>query len=163
MITIIEVIEVATPSYNPEPEILENTPCIIKPLHSKQVLDIYRGNRANGTKVIQWDYHGGDNQIWYLKPVGDYYKIISKLNNNVLDVRGGSINNSADIITWPFHGGKNQLWSIKYDQKKKAHYIVAAHSGKCFDIYGHSYSKGAGLIQYSQHGGDNQRFIIEYK
>ncbi len=31
-------------------------------------LDVYEGSTQQNTPVIQWEYHGNDNQIWNIKP-----------------------------------------------------------------------------------------------
>ena len=29
-------------------------------------LDVFEGSTENNTPIIQWDFHGNDNQIWYI-------------------------------------------------------------------------------------------------
>ncbi len=36
--------------------------------HAGKVLDICEGNMHNGTKILQWDDHGGLNQAWIIVP-----------------------------------------------------------------------------------------------
>jgi len=31
-------------------------------------IDVYEGKAASGTRVVQWDYHGGVNQVWIITP-----------------------------------------------------------------------------------------------
>jgi hypothetical protein len=42
---------------------------MITSTHCERVLDIYAGNTTPGTKVIIWDRHGGDNQVWFQEPL----------------------------------------------------------------------------------------------
>jgi hypothetical protein len=37
--------------------------------HSGRALDVYGASTANGAQIIQWPWHGGDNQRWRLSPV----------------------------------------------------------------------------------------------
>ena len=36
--------------------------------HSKLFLDVWECNSENGALITQWDWHGGDNQHWYIVP-----------------------------------------------------------------------------------------------
>lgn len=31
-------------------------------------LDVFEGRTSQNTPIIQWDYHGNSNQIWYIHP-----------------------------------------------------------------------------------------------
>jgi elongation factor Tu len=60
--------------------------------HSGKCLDVIGGPGAvaNGVRVQQYDYLGGDNQKWRLVPVEDgYYQLIAKHSGKCLDVIGG--------------------------------------------------------------------------
>ena len=37
--------------------------------HSGKCLDVYEWSLADGARVVQWDCHGGMNQLWYLFPI----------------------------------------------------------------------------------------------
>lgn len=58
----------------------------IKSRLSGLVLDIESGGTNPGAKVIPWEKHGKDNQLWYDDPVTG--TIRSKLTNFCLDVEG---------------------------------------------------------------------------
>lgn len=59
----------------------------IKSRLSGLVLDIEKGSTSPGAKVIPWEKHGKDNQLWYDDPITG--TIRSKLTNFCLDVEGG--------------------------------------------------------------------------
>jgi hypothetical protein len=83
----------------------------IRAKHSHRVLDVTSISTANGERIQQWDYLGGDNQRWRLESVGDgYYKIVAQHSGKVLDVRGVSTANGARIQQWDYLGGNNQRW-----------------------------------------------------
>jgi elongation factor Tu len=81
--------------------------------HTRKVLDVEGGARRNGTRVQQWDWHGGEHQQWRLEHVADgYYRIIARHSGLCLDVSGISGSNGANVVQWTFVGGWNQLWRI---------------------------------------------------
>jgi len=70
--------------------------------------------KDKGATIIQWPWHGGDNQRFLVDQQSDgSWKISAKHSNLVLDVRGGSVDKGADIIQWPWHGGGNQRFNIQ--------------------------------------------------
>jgi len=129
--------------------------------HSGKVLDVYGGYKSDKANVYQFDWHGGDNQIWLLELQNDgYYKITSKNSGKVLDVKDASNSNSANIYQYYWHGADCQRWRI--ESLNNGYYKVSAkHSGKVFDIEGASTSNSANLKQYDWHGGDNQQWKFE--
>ncbi|MEZ4542239.1 MAG: RICIN domain-containing protein [Chloroflexota bacterium] len=61
--------------------------------------------------MIQWNWHGGDNQRFRLEHLGDgLYKITAKHSGKVLDVSAASPDGGAVVIQWDWHGGNNQRW-----------------------------------------------------
>jgi len=77
------------------------------------VADVYGSNRPNGTKVIAFAQHGGENQQWEISDG----RIRSKLNNLVMDIsEHRCINNSpgASVIMWSEKSRSNssQLWKM---------------------------------------------------
>ncbi len=96
--------------------------------HCGKALDVCEGKAQNGTKIIQWDYNGHKNQVWFLDPIGfvptpnTAYKVISALDNKyALDVSQNP-NDFGNLILWP--------WSNTANQK----YYFTAHNGKYFMI-----------------------------
>ncbi len=72
------------------------------------------GVTSNGTAVIQYGYHGGTNQKWYLVPIdGGAFKIISALSGKALCVKDASLEENAPIIQWTYgndNGDTNDEW-----------------------------------------------------
>jgi hypothetical protein len=73
-------------------------------------LDALGGNSANGTPVILWSCHRGDNQLWEITNNRELLGI----GNKCLDVSGGGSANGSPIILWTCHGGPNQRWDARY-------------------------------------------------
>jgi hypothetical protein len=132
----------------------------IRAKHSGKVLDVEGVSTANGAKIQQWDYLGGDNQKWRLESVGGgYYRIVAQHSGKVLDVAGISTANGARIQQWDWLGGDNQKW--KLEALDDGHYkIVAKHSGKVLDVEGISTANGAKIQQWDWLGGNNQRWTL---
>ena len=66
------------------------------------------GVTSNGTAVVQYGYHGGANQKWYLVPTdGGAFKIISALSGKALCVKDASLEENAPIVQWTY-GNDNQ-------------------------------------------------------
>lgn len=70
-------------------------------------LDIERGNRDDGARVIAWDCNrGAANQRWTLR--GN--QIRSELNGKCLDLKEGHARPGQPVIMWRCNGGSNQRW-----------------------------------------------------
>jgi hypothetical protein len=81
--------------------------------NSGKVLDVTGGSQQAGAAVIQWSYHGGANQHWYVLDAGNSTcKIESVGSGKVLDVEGGSVQDGARVLQWDDHNGANQHWSL---------------------------------------------------
>src|SRR5918994_156497 len=81
--------------------------------HSLMVLDVAGGSLDNGAPIVQWDWHAGNNQrFWIDDAGGDLFSLRSVHSGKVLDVSGWSADNGAPIQQWDWHGGNNQLWQI---------------------------------------------------
>jgi hypothetical protein len=81
--------------------------------HSLKVLDVSNWSTGNGAPIWQWEWHGGNNQRFWIDDVGgDLFALRSVNSNLVLDVSGWSPDNGAQIQQWEWHGGNNQLWQI---------------------------------------------------
>lgn len=66
------------------------------------------GVTSNGTAVVQYGYHGGANQKWYLVPTdGGAFKIISALSGKALCVKDASLEENAPIVQWTY-GNDNE-------------------------------------------------------
>ncbi|RKG79326.1 hypothetical protein D7W82_31025 [Corallococcus sp. CA049B] len=128
--------------------------------NSGKAFDIEGGSTANGAPVIQWGYHGAENQQFSLDRLADgTYRFVARHSGLVLDVAGGSTANGARLLQWPWHGGDNQRFLVEPQGDGRVR-VVAKHSGLVLDITGGSAADGVPLIQWPWHGGDNQRFVI---
>lgn len=84
--------------------------------NSGSVLDVEGAWTWNGATVLQWPWHGGDNQRWRLVDNGDgTYRLENEHSGLVLDVEGASTSNGANVQQWAWNGGDNQRWILSSD------------------------------------------------
>ena len=123
-------------------------------------LDVSDSSTENGSTVIQWQCHGGDNQAWRIERADDGYnsRLVSRQSGKCLDVRGESRDDGAPVIQWQCHGGANQQWRL--EAVGTGYRFVARHSGKCLDVAGSSTDDGIAIIQWQCHGGANQTWLV---
>jgi hypothetical protein len=127
--------------------------------HSSRAMDVSGASTANGAPLIQWDFHGGQNQMFRPDPMGGgFFRLVSLNTGKVADVSGASMASGAAIVQWDWHGGDNQLFRLEPLSDGFVR-IIAKHSGKVIDVAGGSTGNGAQLIQWDWHGGPNQRWL----
>jgi hypothetical protein len=128
--------------------------------HSSRAMDVSGASNASGAQLIQWGYHGGQNQMFRPDPVGGgYFRLVALHSGKVADVAGASMANGAAILQWDWHGGNNQLFRLESLSDGFVR-IIAKHSGNVIDVSGASTGDGAQLIQWDWHGGNNQRWLL---
>jgi hypothetical protein len=67
----------------------------------------------DGADVIQYPWHGGNNQQWKIENLDDGWKrIVNRQSGKCLDVRGASIADHARVQQHAWHGGDNQRWKL---------------------------------------------------
>lgn len=84
-------------------------------------LDADGGKTDPGTNIIQWDYNGGENQMWIIKPEEGPKRFHPNHNFIVMPAsnRHMALDVSQDpqakgkMILWNKHGQQNQLWRIE--------------------------------------------------
>jgi hypothetical protein len=83
---------------------------------SGKCVDLYNGDLANGTPIIQWTCHNGANQKWEMievvndpnNPNDDSYLMKNRKSGKCLEVYNGSTQRGAIMTQWDCHGGANQ-------------------------------------------------------
>ncbi len=134
------------------------------------VLDVYNGGKTAGVNVIQWSYHGGDNQKWYIdkvtkefpEPSKDYtgtYNIRSQKSQLLMDVYNEGKDKGTNVIQWEANNGLNQRWN--FEKLENGYYkITSVMSGMSLDVYNGGSDLGNRVIQWPYHGGTNQQWRI---
>ncbi|MEV6400989.1 RICIN domain-containing protein [Streptomyces sp. NPDC051907] len=128
---------------------------------SGKALSVHGGSTENDANVVQWPYHAGDHQHWYLQSVaGDAWRLINAKSLQALSVYGGSTDDGANVDQWPYEGTANQLWTPKPVNDNVCE-LVNKRSGKALSVYGGSTDDGANVVQWPYHAGDHQHWRIE--
>lgn len=130
----------------------------IKNRASGKVIDVSGRSTANGARIQQWGYAGGDNQHWRVESTGnDQYKLTAIHSGKVMDVVDGSTLRGAKIQQWDDFGSSNQRWKI--ESTGGGYYrIVSVKSNMALDVPGGDIANGVQLIQWTAHGQNNQQW-----
>lgn len=149
---------------------------------SGKVLDVYGGDAANGSPIIQWmnKNDGARNQQWIAEKQADgTYKLVSALPYSqylVLDVYGAEAKPAAKTILWIDKGDNaaNQRWSF---EEAPEHYVytnsvsegtytirTSLDATKALDVYQALNVAGTKVIIWVSPGAGsaNQRWSITY-
>jgi hypothetical protein len=75
--------------------------------------------------VQQWDYGNWDNQLFEIKPVGEYYRIIAKCSNKCLDIPSERVTeNGAKVQQWDCNDVDNQLQDRAFRRLLSHHFQI---------------------------------------
>lgn len=122
---------------------------IIKSKLTGYALDVEGGGRI-GARVIPWDKHGKDNQVWYDDLATG--TIRTKAGNFCMDIE-----NEQLCVREYQPGDPNQQW-VRQDQ-----YIRnRVDSNRVLDIMNNSREKGAKIGAWNFNGGQNQSWEFEF-
>lgn len=143
----------------------------IKNVRSGQFLDVSGGSASNGANVIQWKYHGDDNQKWkivYLADIygstyGGLYKIVSALDETkALTVSGGSGANSTNICISTFTNSASQRFAFVRKSDFTGYFLTQSSNYlSAITVAGASYNQGANVFQYQYNATRNDEWLIE--
>lgn len=132
-------------------------------------LDVYGGTAAAGTRVIQWDDHGGDNQRWLITEDGGSVTvggvscptvtIASKLNTSLyIGAASTARGSKCTLRTSPMRFAAFPVQSVP----DGLYQIVSGlRRDVACDVTGASKASGANLELWGLHGNNNQVFAIE--
>ena len=134
------------------------------------MLDVYKGESLDGTKVVAWKSNGGCNQRWMIRKVGDSFMIISACTGKVLDISGG-VKVGQDVIIYTNHGGDNQRWKFDNAEYNNTDYngeymiVSMMDTNKVLDIKGGitNKSKSGDAIIFTRKVSNNKNQIFRLK
>jgi hypothetical protein len=130
-------------------------------LNSRKAIEVKNYSRDNGAEICQWDFHGGDNQLWKIEETGDgFYYIKSVLTGKNLEVYGFSQDNGGRLTQWDHTAAKNQQWEMRRGEDG-SFMIFNRNSNKVMDINAASLANAGSVQQWQNANGNNQKFIIE--
>ncbi len=126
---------------------------------SGKCADVYAASEKPGAIVLQWNCHGGDNQLWRMEERSGRVRFVSVNSDLCLEVKDSSTEDMAPVIQMPCSESKSQWWRLRTVEGEYRN-IVSEISGKCLDTTHGSMDDGAGLIQYACHGEDNMKWSV---
>lgn len=137
--------------------------------NSDRFLDVYQGEDANGTHVIQYHENGASNQRWTLQPIGTststghtMYRVMSSDNGKCLDVWNGQQSRAGDYLDiWDCHdidglplpGGNQhdtQNFTLEHPVRRMPNLTLLRNNatGLYANISGNQTGDGAWVIQW---------------
>jgi Ricin-type beta-trefoil lectin domain-like len=146
-------------------------------LNSGLALDLFRGNLAMGTPMVQYNFHGEWNQRWRLGETEQGGRLawlifpdtgpVQDLSLFCLGVTKGSMDDGAEIHLQDRNVGREPDYQKFFleqvaGQPEGFVRIVATHSGKCFDVEFQSQNQLAKVHQFRINGQTNQVWRIIY-
>ena len=104
-----------------------------------------------------WDYHGGDNQLWYWDP-NEVAIRSKKYPNKVIDLHMADFNRHGwgKIYLHEWNEGSNQKWRLEGDR------LISHFKNLHLDIYGGKRENGTGVGGYPNkaQNGHNQKWML---
>jgi hypothetical protein len=153
--------------------------------NSERLLDVYEGQDANGTHVIQYHENGAVNQRWKLQPIGTststghtMYRIMSVDSGKCLDVDRGQGSGRGDYLNiWDCHdidglpapGGNQrdtQNFTLEHPVPRLANLTLLRNNatGLYANIRGNQTGDGTWVIQWPDQAGayaaPNETFFL---
>jgi hypothetical protein len=118
--------------------VAEAKPLVAK--HSGKCLDVEGRAEAtqDGARILQWSCHGGADQNWTLRDMGNgFVSMIAEHSNKCLEVIGGNPNNEALIQQATCTGEPRQLWQREsMPTAGEYRFRTALTGGRCLDVRG---------------------------
>lgn len=130
--------------------------------HSGLALDAEAWGTANGTRVQQWAWHGGNSQRWTVELQSDGYCEI-KANTGPglnLDLNAGSSANGTKTQLWSDNNSNAQRF--KFESLGGGYYRITpkVNTASCLDVFEVSTSSGADVIEWTWSGANNQQWQV---
>ncbi|UXY24185.1 RICIN domain-containing protein [Streptomyces cynarae] len=130
---------------------------------SSLLMDVASGSTTSGTKIIQWQSNGGDNQKWTLNRVADnVYTLVSVKSGLCLDVPGKSTAENVQLQQWTCNGGANQQFAADLVGSFTGTKFVLVNmgSGLHIGVDASSTTAGAAVVQLTGTGATSQQWTM---
>lgn len=159
----VRVTQTAEENGNRYYEIPEGTYIIQSCAGSNQVLDLYWGNKDNGTNVETWQDNGGNGQKWKFVRAGNgIYMIYSVASDKCLEVAGQDSGvNGGNVQQWDYADGwSNKLWKLWLTKDSKLMFLNCA-SWRALNVSGGKASNGVNVNVLDRDMSDAQAWILK--
>ena len=150
-----EIVDYGNPNFDP------NRFYTIKNVNSGKLLSVDGGNKAAGTRLIQWDANGApDQQFQIVRVSGNLYKIVARHSGMAINPSGASPRSGTSLIQWPFENNNHELWY--FQPAANGSWVIRNFADDlAFDVAGGSRDRGAAVNQWMTVSQPNQQWIIE--
>ncbi len=115
---------------------------VFKGRQSGKALDIDGGDKKH-EKVILWEIHGGDNQLWTIESNGHGQCQIKSKTGTYLTVENNGSNNEVKICAKQNQHAPGQIFELVPVQGQQSTFYIKTFCGKCVDVYGNNKENGA--------------------
>lgn len=87
---------------------------MIAAVHSGKALDVFGEVQYDGGKVMQYPYHGGGNQQWFVVPAcrDGYVRLVCKHSGRCLDVSGANFSDGTKLQQYHDNGSQAQMFKL---------------------------------------------------
>jgi len=130
---------------------------------SGKALDLKDFSQEDGTPILTYTSHGGENQHWIFQPLTDayagYYNIVSPVSNKGFDLMEGDFNDGIPLIQNSLIGTHNQMWQLVPNDENGFH-IKCKGNDWVLDLKGGSSEDFTPVLAYPDNGGANQLWTI---
>ena len=153
------------------PTIAEGTPitgavadgvyAIASSLHENYVLDVDGYSRAAGANVQLWKASNGENQLWYIKSLGDgLYSVRALHSGRYINVAGSGRANGTNIHQWNnTTPNGDEKWRIT-NNGDGTYTFLAEVNGLALDLSDASVRNGQNIQCYASNGTGAQKWAL---
>lgn len=105
--------------------VTNNAAYYIQHVGSNKYLDITDESTSNGARLQIWSkYANHQNQVFELKKVGNYWKIIAHNSGKAIEVRDSRTEDRAPVAQWDYVGIACQQWKSFVIQMVRFHFRI---------------------------------------
>jgi hypothetical protein len=143
----------------PVPAVLPGASYALSNDKSGLALDVGLASIADGAVVIQFAYHGGDNQKWRFTQVGSgWYEVVNVNSGKALELPNTAQGSQLDQRT--YIGATTQQWQLG-TAPGGVHTLVNRATGFLTDVGGASTAEGTAVIGWPADGGASQWWHLQ--
>ncbi|WP_086818530.1 family 43 glycosylhydrolase [Allokutzneria sp. NRRL B-24872] len=142
------------PAGDPGPARLPNGDYVLKASHSGKALDVASASTQDNAPVIQWEPHGGSNQVWRLRSLPDgTYELRAKHSGKLLTV-------DTRVVQRRSGGSARQRWHI--DSVSGGYRISVKAGGHALSVDRGLHTDGADVLASHYLYGAEQKWRLSY-
>jgi hypothetical protein len=124
------------------------------------VLDIEAESAENGSRVITWQPHNGENQLFQITNYSEETGagcVQIRHSAKFVDMECAHQHSGAKLIQWEENGGPNQKFVFS-PAGEDNYFVQCVHSGKYLQVSGNE--PGSSVIQTDFNGSTHQMFAL---